>query len=197
MAYEPKILAFAGSLRKDSYNKKLVKIAVQGALEAGAKVTYIDLREFPLPFYDQEIEDSEGLPSNAMILKKMMWEHDGFLLACPEYNSSMSAVFKNTIDWTSRKATPDETFLSCFIDKAISLMSASPSPVGGLRGLVHVRSMFSNLFTHVLPDQKCIGAAYEAFDEKGQLKSSTHQEEVMRLGSLLTQFIREKKDFIK
>ncbi len=131
MAYRPKILAFAGSLRADSYNKKLVKIAAKGAEEAGADVTYIDLKDYPLPIYDQEIEDASGLPANAIKLKELMWANDGFLISCPEYNSSMSAAFKNAIDWASRQAKPDEVYLSCFIDKAVQLMSASPGQLGG------------------------------------------------------------------
>ena len=123
---QPKILAFAGSLRKDSYNKKLVKIAVKGAEEAGAKVTYIDLKDYPLPVYDQEIEDSTGIPENALKLKKLFLDHHGFLISCPEYNSSMPAAFKNAIDWISRPASPDEVYLSPFIDKVVALMSASP-----------------------------------------------------------------------
>ncbi|MBS0627672.1 MAG: NAD(P)H-dependent oxidoreductase [Verrucomicrobia bacterium] len=193
MTYQPKILAFAGSLRKDSYNKKLVKIAIQGAEEAGAKVTYIDLKDYPLPFYDQEIEDSQGLPVNALALKKMMMEHDGFLLSCPEYNSSMPAVFKNVIDWTSRKASPTEVFLSCFTDKAVALMSASQGGLGGIRGLVHVRSMFSNIFSIVLPEQKSIANATEAFDEKGNLKNAADQKDVMDIGFRLTKFLMKHK----
>ena len=120
MSDKPRILAFAGSLRKDSYNKKLVKIAIKGAEEAGAQVTYIDLKDYPLPIYDQEIEDSQGLPANALKLKQLMESHDGFLISCPEYNSSMSAVFKNTIDWVSRQAKPDEVYLCAFIDKVVT-----------------------------------------------------------------------------
>ena len=145
MTYRPKILAFAGSLRKESLNKKLIKVAVKGAQEAGADVTLIDLKDYPLPIYDQDIEDSQGLPENALKLKELMFKHDGFLLACPEYNSSMSAVFKNVIDWTSRLATKDEVYLSCFIDKAVGLMSASPGPFGGLRALVPIRCLGSIL----------------------------------------------------
>lgn len=193
MTYQPKILAFAGSLRKESYNKKLLKIAVRGAEEAGAKVTYIDLKDYPLPIYDQEIEDTEGLPQNALILKKMMVEHDGFLLACPEYNSSMSAAFKNVIDWTSRNASPNEVFLSCFIDKVVTLMSASQGGLGGIRGLVHVRSMFSNIFSIVLPKQKCIAGAGGAFDEQGNLKSAGDQKDVMGLGRNLSDFLMKIK----
>lgn len=193
MPYQPKILAFAGSLRKDSLNKKLVKIAVKGAEAAGAKVTYIDLKDYPLPVYDQDIEDATGLPENALKLKAMMLEADGFLIASPENNSTIPSVFKNVIDWTSRQAKPDEKYLCCFIDKAVMLMSASPSYLGGIRGLVTVRSMFSNIYSFVLPQQKCISNADKAFDEKGNLKDSKHQQEVEMLGKQLTEFLMKLK----
>lgn len=193
MAAKPKILAFAGSLRKDSFNKKLVKIAVKGAEEAGAEVTYIDLKDYPLPLYDQEIEDSQGLPENALKLKELMLSHDGFLISSPEYNSSMPAVFKNVIDWTSRQAKPDEVYLCCFIDKAVALLSASPGNLGGMRGLVHVRAMFGNIFSMVLPQQKSISNASTAFDESGNLKDAKAQADVMNIGRKLAQFIQKQK----
>jgi NAD(P)H-dependent FMN reductase len=189
----PKILAFAGSLRKDSYNKKLVKIAAEGAKNAGALVTIIDLKDYPLPLYDQEIEDSQGLPENALKLKELMFAHDGFLISCPEYNSSMPAVFKNVIDWTSRMAKPDEVYLSCFIDKAVALLSASPGGLGGMRGLVHVRAMFGNIFSFVLPRQKSIANAQEAFDEAGNLKDPKTEKEVKAIGKDLAEFIKRFK----
>lgn len=191
MVYRPRILAFAGSLRKDSYNKKLVKIAAQGAKEAGAIVTYIDLKDYPLPIYDQEIEDSQGLPENAHRLKELMFQNDGFLLSCPEYNSSVSGVFKNVIDWTSRKANPEEVYLSCFIDKTICLMSASPGQLGGLRGLVHVRALLSNIYSIVLPKQKSISQAHTAFNLDGSLKDSDQQKEVLELGKQLAEFLNK------
>lgn len=189
MVYRPKILAFAGSLRRESFNKKLIKIAVKGAQEAGADVTLIDLKDYPLPIYDQDIEDSEGLPDNALKLKELMLNHDGFLLACPEYNSSMSAVFKNVIDWASRQASKDEVYLSCFINKAIGLMSASPGQLGGLRALVHIRAMFGNIFSHVIPQQKSIAHADKAFDAEGNLKDEKAQADVKNIGKSLAQFI--------
>lgn len=193
MAYRPKILAFAGSLRKDSFNKKLVKIAINGAQEAGATVTYIDLKDYPLPIYDQEIEDTQGLPENALKLKKLMQEHDGFLISCPEYNSSMSGAFKNVIDWASRNATPDEVYLSCFIDKVVTLMSASPGQLGGLRGLVHARSMFSNIFSIVLPKQKSISVSDQTFNGDGTLKDAKQQKDILNLGKNLTEFLIKYK----
>lgn len=186
-----KILAFAGSLRKESCNKKLVKIAIKGAEQAGATVTYIDLKEYPLPVYDQDIEDTTGVPDNAKRLKELMLSHQGLLLSVPEYNSSLPACFKNVIDWTSRPTDPNEVYLCCFIDKVVTLMSASPGGLGGLRGLVHVRSIFSNLYSIVLPKQKCISDAYNAFLENGHLKNEKDEQEVMYLGSTLAKFIQK------
>ncbi len=97
-----KILAFAGSLRKDSTNKKTLRIAAAAAVKAGASVTVLDLKDFPLPIYDGDIESESGLPENAVRLQDLMIAHDGFLIASPEYNSSISGALKNVIDWTSR-----------------------------------------------------------------------------------------------
>lgn len=193
MTYTPKILALAGSLRKESYNKKLIKIAARGAMEAGGEVTLIDLQDYPLPIYDQDLEEREGLPPSAIALKKLFREHDGILLASPEYNSSVSAVLKNVIDWVSRNETPTERYLSCFIDKAVTLMSASIGGLGGIRGLVHVRSIFSNIYSLVLPKQKTISFASEAFNEQGNLKNPADQKETEDLGRELVAFLRKYK----
>ncbi len=190
---QPKILAFAGSLRKGSLNKQLVKIAIKGAESAGAKVTFIDLKEYPLPIYDQDIEETEGLPKNALELKRLFREHDGFLISCPEYNSSVSAVLKNVIDWVSRPV-PGEPNLVCFVDKVAVLMSASPGQLGGLRGLVPVRAMLSNIYSLVLPQQKSISQADKAFDSSGDLKDAKQQEDVVQLGKQLALFLGRTKN---
>ena len=116
---QPHILAFAGSLRKDSFNKKLISIAAAGAAAAGAAVTQIDLRDYPLPIFDEDLESESGLPENAKKLKKLFIEADGLLIASPEYNSSMTAVLKNSIDWVSRPA-PNEAPLAAFNNKIIA-----------------------------------------------------------------------------
>ncbi len=179
-----KILAFAGSARQDSFNKKLVKIAIEGAKAAGAEVTYLDFRDLPLPLYDAELEEAQGLPENALQLKATMKAHQGFLIACPEYNSSITPLLKNAIDWASRPE-PGEPSLVCFKEKVAVLMSASPGGLGGLRGLVHVRSILGNIGVLVLPDQKAIGSAYQAFDENGNLKDESQQADIVQLGSKL------------
>jgi NAD(P)H-dependent FMN reductase len=188
----PRILAFAGSLRKDSYNKKLVQIAAQGARSAGADVTYLDLKDYPLPVYDADIEAATGIPENGLKLKKLFAEHDGLLIAAAEYNGSISAVLKNTIDWVSRQL-PGEPAVANFIGKTATLMSASPGGLGGLRGLVHVRSILGNINVIVLPDQLAIGRAFEAFNADGSLKDAKLQAGALGLGSSLAEFLKKLK----
>ncbi|MDZ8188041.1 MAG: NAD(P)H-dependent oxidoreductase [Nostoc sp. ChiSLP02] len=190
MASTPKILAFAGSTRIDSYNKKLVKIAAAGAKAAGAEVTYLDLRDLPLPLFDEDLEAQEGLPANARTLKDLMISHQGFLIASPEYNSSLTAVLKNAIDWASRPS-PNEAplALTAFAGKVATIMSASPGGLGGLRGLVHLRSILGNIKVLVLPDQIAISKAYEAFNPDGTLKDPKQQESIEQLGAGLTKIL--------
>ncbi|MEH2126526.1 MAG: NAD(P)H-dependent oxidoreductase [Nostoc sp.] len=188
MAPTPKILAFAGSTRIDSYNKKLVKIAAAGAKAAGAEVTYLDLRDLPLPLFDEDLEAQEGLPANARTFKDLMISHQGVLIASPEYNSSLTAVLKNAIDWASRPA-PNEAPLAAFAGKVASIMSASPGALGGLRGLVHLRSILGNIKVLVLPDQIAVPKAYEAFNADGTLKDPKQQESIERLGDGLTKIL--------
>ncbi len=181
MSYKPKILAFAGSTRRESFNKKLVKIAADAARAAGAQVTYLDLRDIPMPLYDGDLETEQGIPENTMNLKAMFLAHDGFLISAPEYNSSISGVLKNTIDWVSRPV-PGEAPLACFTGKAATLMSASPGALGGLRGLVTVRSLLSNIGVIVLPAQVAVPKAHEAFALDGKLKDPKQQAGIEALG---------------
>jgi NAD(P)H-dependent FMN reductase len=183
----PKILAFAGSARQDSFNKKLVKIAATGARLAGAEVTDLDLHDLPMPLFDQDLEATEGLPGTVLQFKALMKEHQGFLIACPEYNSSITPLLKNAIDWASRPEPGEPPMgLICFRDKVAALMSASPGGLGGLRGLGHVRSTLESIGTLVIPDQKAIANAYQAFDDHGNLKDEKHQTDIQNLGHRLT-----------
>lgn len=188
MPITPKILAFAGSTRTDSYNKRLVKIAVAGARAAGAEVTLIDLRDFPLPLFDGDLEARDGLPANGRKLKDLFLAHQGLLISAPEYNSSITAVLKNTIDWVSRPV-PGEPPLACFDGKVACLMSASPGALGGLRGLVHVRAILGNIRVVVLPDQVAVPKADEAFNPDGSLKDPAQHAAVGALGAKLAQVI--------
>jgi NAD(P)H-dependent FMN reductase len=188
----PRILAFAGSTRRESFNKKLVAIAVKGAREAGAEVTLIDLKDFPLPLFDQDLEAEQGMPENGKKLKQLFIDHDGLLIAAPEYNSSITAVLKNTIDWVSRPA-PGEPSLVAFRNKIATLMSASPGALGGLRGLVHVRSILGNIGVLVLPDQIAVPKAHEAIAPDGSLKDPKQHAGIEGLGTTLGSFLRRLK----
>jgi chromate reductase, NAD(P)H dehydrogenase (quinone) len=188
----PRILAFAGSLRKDSYNKKLVQIAAVGARAAGADVTYLDLKDYLLPIYDGDIEAATGLPEAAVRLKQMFIEHDGFLISAPEYNSSITAALKNVIDWVSRPQ-PNEPSLVAYTGKVATLMSASPGALGGLRGLVHLRSILGNINVIVLPEQIAVTKAHEAFNADGSLKDAKMQASIEGLGNRLARFLAKFK----
>ena len=186
----PKILAFAGSTREGSFNKKLIRIAAAGATAAGAEVTLLDLRDLPLPLYDGDLEAREGIPENARKLKELMVAHHGFLISAPEYNSSITGVLKNAIDWASRPAS-GEPSLVAFTAKAAALMSASPGALGGLRGLVHLRAILSNIGVLVIPDQVAVPLAPEAFAADGSLKDAKRQAGVDGLGRKLTELLRK------
>jgi NAD(P)H-dependent FMN reductase len=184
---QPKIVAFAGSLRTGSYNKKLVALAADDARAAGAEVTVVDLRELDLPLFDQDIEEASGLPEGAKKFKALLRASDGFLIASPEYNSSITAALKNAIDWASRTEIDDEPDLVAFRNKTAALCSASPGALGGLRGLVTVRSILGNIGVFVLPQQVTVPTAHEAFDEAGQLKDARKTKQLALLAKALVE----------
>ncbi len=184
MSNTAKILAFAGSAREGSVNKKLIRVAAEGARSAGAEVTLIDLKDFPMPLYDGDLEAEDGLPSNAVALRKLFALHDGLLIAAPEYNSSISPLLKNTIDWVSRPAGDDPS-LKFIAGKVAGLVAASPGGLGGLRGLVHVRQILSSINIIVIPEQHAVSAAHEAFDDSGTMKDAKRQAAVAGVGARL------------
>ena len=185
----PKILAFAGSSRTGSYNQKLVTSAAEYARNAGASVTVVSLRDFALPLFDQDLEAAQGLPAGAKQFKALLREHDGFLIASPEYNSSFTPLLKNAIDWASRAESKDEPPLAAYRGKVAALLSASPGALGGLRGLVHLRALLGNIGVIVLPDQVAIGAAHEVFDDAGLIKDERKSAQIANLARSLTNFL--------
>jgi len=180
MSTKPKILAFAGSARKDSFNVKLMRVAASIAEENGAEVTVVDFRDLEMPLYDGDIENANGLPESAKRFKKLMKEHHGFLIASPEYNSSISPLLKNAIDWASRPEEGEKP-LEAFLGKTAGLLSASPGGLGGLRGLVTLRSILGNIQVLVLPQQFALSTAHEAFDEVGALRDAKQSERVAQV----------------
>jgi len=189
MTYQPKILAFAGSLRKDSFNKKAVKVAAEAARQAGAEVTLIDLKDFPVPPYDGDIEAGEGLPENAVKLQDLMLEHDG---SSPEYNSGIPGTFKNYIDWTSRPRG-DLKAGAAYADKYCSLMTASPGGLGGIRALPNIRTILASMGVHVLAQDFALSKAHEAFDEDGNAKTDFVKNMLESMGKNLVEILKKIK----
>lgn len=185
----PRILAFGGSLRRDSFNQNLAAAAAAGAREAGAEVTVIALRDYPLPVFDQDLEAASGMPPAAKKLKQLFREHHGLIIASPEYNSSITAALKNALDWVSRAESDDEPPLVAFTGKTAILCSASPGALGGLRGLVHVRAILGNIGVTVLPDQVAVSQSHSAFGPDGLLKDEKQAARVNGLGVQLAKYL--------
>jgi chromate reductase, NAD(P)H dehydrogenase (quinone) len=192
MTYTPKILAFAGSMRRDSLNKKTVLIAVAGARKAGADVTVIDLKDFDVPLYDGDDEAADGLPENAEHLQDLMLEADGFLIASPEYNSGISGTLKTFIDWTSRPRGELKAG-ACYAGKYASIMSASPGGLGGIRALPNVRTILASMGVNVLAEDFALAKAHEAFDEDGNAKAEFVQNALEKLGANLAEILKKVK----
>lgn len=165
-----KLIAFAGSTRLESFNKKLIREAARLGGQEGLSVTVVDLKDYPLPLYDADDEAVSGLPGHAITLKRLIAGHDAVLIASPEYNASVTAVLKNAIDWTSRSGgdmNPDKVWS----EKCVGLLSASPGGLGGIRALNHLRAILLNVSAFVIPAQFALTSAHQAFGSDGHLKS--------------------------
>lgn len=182
-----KLLFLAGSSRKESINKKLAMLAADMARKADAQVTYIDLKDFEMPIYDGDFEQENGVPDNAKKLKQLFADHDGFFIASPEYNSSMSALLKNSLDWISRPHEENEAPLIAFRGKVAALGAVSPGGLGGLRGLVPLRMMLGNIGVTVIPSQIAVSSGFQAFDEDGQLGDDN---QVRMLKATVDEFVK-------
>ena len=163
-----RLLAFAGSLRRDSFNRRLLAELADGAREAGAEVDLLDLREFPLPVYDADLE-ADGMPAPVRALQARLAACQGLLIATPEYNGSTPALVKNTLDWISRPQADGRDGVALFRGKVAGICSASPGPLGGIRSLVVLRDALAKLGLWVVPQQVAVGRAESAFDAEGRL----------------------------
>ena len=168
----PRILAMAGSMREQSFNRKLLRHAAGVAGEAGAEVDVVELRELALPLYDGDLEAASGLPPEAVAFQERIARAHGLLLACPEYNNSIPGVFKNAIDWASRP--PGNPFPG----KVAALLGASTGGAGAMRAVLHLRQVLTSRNVWVVPAQATVPHAAQAFDESGVLTDSSAQKQV-------------------
>jgi chromate reductase len=168
-----KIISFAGALRNDSVSKKLVREANRLLeQEYRLKAEYVDLRDYPFPVYDSDIENNAGIPSTIVELGTRVGKANALIIASPEYNGGISSVLKTLVDWLSRlKPNP-------IAGKFLLLLSASPSGSGGIQGLWHTRVPFEALGVHVFPLMVAIPRAQAAFDDSGNLVDAKSSEKL-------------------
>lgn len=175
-----KLIAFAASLRRDSFNRRLLTQAVLAARAEGATVDVLDFRDFIFPAYDADLQAAAGIPEAVQHLGRLVTASDGMLLASPEYNFSMPGNLKNTIDWLSR--------IRPYVvqDRWALLLSASNSRVGGNRGLWQLRVPLESMGQMVFPDMFSLALAGEAFAEDGTLRDPALHE---RLSVMMHKFL--------
>jgi NAD(P)H-dependent FMN reductase len=189
----PKILVLAGSARQDSVHRKVARQVVEALREAGAEATLADLREFPMPIYDGDLEAGEGLPPAARALKELARRHDGFAIASPEYNGSFPALLKNALDWISRPE-PGEPPLEVFRGRVAAILSASPGPGGGRRGLRHLRELLEMMNVRVIPQELAIARSGAALDAAGRLTRTEDLTGLRELAQALAQAAAQKEE---
>jgi len=186
-----KILAFAGSLRKDSLNKRLLNVAVEGARSAGGVVTVVDLADLPMAIYNADDHENIGFDANAFKFQELLKDHDGLLIASPEYNGSVPGGLKNAIDWASRKS--DKFAMGeVFKGKVAAMITASPGSFGGIRCLSHMRGVLSILGVNVLPSEIAVTFAGEKFDGNGTEITDEKMKHILeKLGAELVAMLKK------
>lgn len=173
------IVAFAGSLRRGSYNRALVRAAVELA-PAGMTIEPIEIGG--LPFYDADVESQVDPPAVAAF-KAALLRADGLLIATPEHNSGIPGVLTNAIEWGSR--LPGRSPL---VGKPVAVMGASPSQVGTARAQLHLRQLLAHTRARVLPPPELlVASAHQRFDAELRLVDETTRRV---LGDLLKRFSR-------
>ena len=175
-----KLLVFAGSTRRLSYNRRLATATAAMASAMGADVTHIELADFNVPMYNADLE-AEGTPADVMRLKQLTWEHPAWIICTPEYNASYPALLKNTLDWISSPVKADPLWSDGFRStrgKVVGVLSASPGSLGGLRSQSHLAPLLLNLHCWLAPQNFALGRAGDAFDEQGALASEAARKSV-------------------
>lgn len=158
-----RILVFSVSLRKESFNTKLAKLASVVIEKHGGVADFADMKEFYTPSFNQDLEVNDYHPAGAVEFRNRILKNDAFIIASPEYNASVPGLIKNSIDWVSRfRPQP-------FNEKHALLMSASPSMVGGNRGLWQLRIPLEHLGVNVFPNMFSLAMAHKAFDTSGYI----------------------------
>ena len=193
----PKILAFAGSLRERSLNRRVLNIAVEGARNVGADVTVIDLRDYPMPIYNADEQEKKGFDPNALKFQELVNGYDALLIASPEYNGSIPGGLKNVIDWASRKSDRFGTN-EVFKGKCAAMITASPGSFGGIRCLGHLRGVLSIMGVNVLPSEIAVTFAAQKFDgDSGTMTDEKAKVMLEGLGASLWDILKKTHGEVK
>jgi NAD(P)H-dependent FMN reductase len=172
-----RLLFFAGSTREGSFNKKLARLARHIAEANGIEAVFVDLKDYPMPLYNGDLEAAEGPPEKARAFKALLSEYPGVFIASPEYNSSVTPLLKNTLDWVTRVRAKGETGLEVYQSRVFAISGASPGYYGAMRSLLNLRQILEvGIGATVIPQQLALPRAGDAFDEDGSLKDKAQQE---------------------
>ncbi|HXG78442.1 MAG TPA: NAD(P)H-dependent oxidoreductase [Methyloceanibacter sp.] len=172
-----RLLFFAGSIRQGSFSKKLAALAQRVAEANGIEAVLIDLKDYPMPIYNGDIEAAEGPPERARAFKALLGEYQGIFIATPEYNSSVPPLLKNTLDWVTRVRAKGETGLEVFKTRVFAISGASPGYYGAMRSLLHLRQILEiGMGATVIPQQIALPRAADAFEADGSLKDKAQQD---------------------
>lgn len=181
----PKILVFAGSIRTGAYSGKTADAAARALAAQGAVVTRLSLGDYALPIMDQNLEAESGVPENAVRLARQFVDHDGLLIATPEYNGSMPPLLKNAIDWVSRVKMDRGEPMRPFPGKVVALCSSSEGHFAGIRAIGHLRAVLSQLQMEVISPQVSVPYGEKAFDENGDFHEERLRNGMERLSRTL------------
>ena len=172
-----RLLCFAGSTRADSYNKKLARLAQHIASANGVEAVFVDLSDYPMPLYNGDLEAEDGPPRKAKEFKALLGEYQGVFISSPEYNSSVTPLLKNTLDWVTRVRAKGESGLEVYRSRVFAISGASPGYYGAMRSLLHLRQILEvGIGAHVIPQQLALPRANDAFEADGSLKDRGHQD---------------------
>jgi chromate reductase, NAD(P)H dehydrogenase (quinone) len=157
-----RLLVLSASMRAGSLNTRLAQLAARAIEQNGGFADFASMAAFDCPSYSQDVEEREGCPPGAAEFRRRLEANDAFVIASPEYNASMPGLLKNAVDWVSRYRPQP------FNERHALLMSASPSMVGGNRGLWSLRVPLEHLGARVFPDMFSLATAHEALNEAGE-----------------------------
>jgi chromate reductase len=172
-----RLLFFAGSTREGSYNKRLAHLAQHIAQANGIEGVFVDLKDYTMPLYNGDLEAEQGAPVGAREFKALLGEYQGVFIASPEYNSSVTPLLKNTLDWVTRVRGKGETGLKVYKSRVFAISGASPGYYGTMRSLLHLRQILEvGVGATVIPQQMALPRAGDAFADDGNLKDKAQQD---------------------